>query len=224
MIHHRFGHRGCPFSLDARTSPIQTPIFACAAALSWCNGDVVLLTQTPGVSPMSVLTLSCEPKHKRDPARSIRIMSGGVNLTHALPSSISTHQHSARKMTTDRQVFEFERHENVLIITPNGPFMDFRDNDVRDGYNAAYRILTEPEVEHLIVDFTRMDYFGSTFVGILIRLSKKVRRDGGKAVLCNLSENMHQMMKSLMLLENNKVDFSWTSAENRDAALQQMSA
>jgi anti-anti-sigma factor len=124
----------------------------------------------------------------------------------------------------DRQIFDFERQDNILIITPNGPFMDFRDNDIRNGYNEAYRILTDPEMENLIVDFSRMDYFGSTFVGILIRLSKKVCRDGGKAILCNLSDDMKQMMKSLMLLENEKVDFSWMSADNRAAALAQVSA
>jgi len=127
-------------------------------------------------------------------------------------------------MNTDRNIFEFERQDNVLILTPNGPFMEFRDNDIRNGYNEAYRILMEPELEHLIVDFTQMDYFGSTFVGILIRLSKKVCGDGGKAILCNLSEDMREMMKSLMLLENDKVVFSWKAAVSRAEALEKLTS
>ena len=122
-------------------------------------------------------------------------------------------------MTASKTVFEFEQHENVLIVTPNGPFMEFRDNDVRNAYNEAYRQLSLPEIQHLLVDFSKLDYFGSTFVGILIRLSKKVRGDGGEAYLCHLSDNMRDMMKTLMLLENTKTDFFWRQCNCRESGL-----
>ena len=54
---------------------------------------------------------------------------------------------------------------------------------------------------------------------MLIRLAKKARQGGGEAVLCNLSENMKQMMKTLMLLENTKTDFFWVPFDSRDAAM-----
>lgn len=122
-------------------------------------------------------------------------------------------------MTSDRPVFEFEQQDGVLIITPNGPFMEFRDHDVRNAYNDAYRILSGDDIRHLVVDFSRLDYFGSTFVGILLRLAKKVRGDGGQAVLCNLSDTMRDMLKSLMLLENEKISFAWSARDTREAAL-----
>ena len=122
-------------------------------------------------------------------------------------------------MAEGKQVFEFERSGDVLVVVPTGSLMEFRDNDIRNAYNDTYRYLNEPDVKHLLVDFSNLEYFASTFVGMLIRLAKKARQGGGEAVLCKLSDNMKQMMKTLMLLENTKTDFFWVPYESRDAAL-----
>ncbi|MGB4709436.1 MAG: STAS domain-containing protein [Fuerstiella sp.] len=122
-------------------------------------------------------------------------------------------------MSSAKAVFEFERSGNLLIVIPTGSLMEFRDSDVRNAYNETYRLLNEPDVMHLLVDFSQLNYFASTFVGMLIRLARKARQGGGQAVLCNLSDNMKQMMKSLMLLENTKTDFYWVAFPSRDEAI-----
>lgn len=123
---------------------------------------------------------------------------------------------------TGKQLFEFELASDVLIVTPHGPFMEFRDNDIRNAYNEAYRLLNEPGTRHLLVDFSELDYFGSTFVGILLRLSQKARSSNGKGALCHLSDIMRDMLKTLMLLENPKIDFSMTSYTNREVAVRHL--
>lgn len=123
-------------------------------------------------------------------------------------------------MPEDRKIFEFERLGSTLILIPSGQFTEFRDHDIRNAYNDAYRMVTQPEVRHLLVDFSRMAYFGSTFVGILIRLAKKVRGDGGQAVLCHLSDDMREMMNRLMLLENPRIESSWKFFATRQDALE----
>jgi anti-anti-sigma factor len=127
------------------------------------------------------------------------------------------------QMSQDKQIFGFEQCGEVLIVTALGSFMEFRDNDIRNGYNEAYRQLSEPGIRHLLVDFSAMQYFGSTFVGILIRLAKKARANKGDAALCHMSDNMKDMLKTLMLLENPKIDFSWVAYPDRAAALQALS-
>lgn len=127
-------------------------------------------------------------------------------------------------MSEQKPVFEFERSGNVLIVIPTGSLMEFRDSDIRNAYNDTYRFLNEPDVVHLLVDFSKLSYFASTFVGMLIRLARKARQGGGEAVLCNLSDNMRQMMKTLMLLENTKTDFFWVPFESRDAAIASLTA
>ena len=125
-------------------------------------------------------------------------------------------------MSEDKAVFEYERSADVLVVIPTGSLIEFRDNDIRNAYNDTYRHLDADDVKHLLIDFSRLDYFGSTFIGMLIRLAKKARQGGGEAVLCNLSENMQQMMKTLMLLENTKTDFFWVPFENRGLALKSL--
>jgi anti-anti-sigma factor len=122
-------------------------------------------------------------------------------------------------MSPDRMVFTFEQLSDTLILVPQGPFMSYRDSEIRAGYNEAYRLLDQPGTKHLLVDFSSLDYFGSTFVGILIRLARKVRSGGGQAAVCHISENMKDMLQTLMLLENPLVDFSWTAYPTREAAL-----
>lgn len=122
-------------------------------------------------------------------------------------------------MSADKTVFEFLRLADVLVMIPHGPFMEFRDADIRNAYNEAYRLLSEDDVRHLLIDFSQLDYFGSTFVGILIRLARKVRSGKGEAALCHLSDNMCGMLKTLMLLENTKTDFYWNQFATREIAL-----
>lgn len=125
-------------------------------------------------------------------------------------------------MSNEKPVFEFEEVGNVLIVVPTGSLMEFRDADIRNAYNDTYRMLDADGVQHLLIDFQRLDYFGSTFVGMLIRLAKKARSGGGEAVLCHLSDNMKQMMKTLMLLENTQTDFFWVPFDDRTAALKSL--
>lgn len=122
-------------------------------------------------------------------------------------------------MSQEVCVFEYDRSHNILIVAPRGNITEFRDSDIRDAYNNTYREITQEHVRHLLIDFSEMSYFGSTFVGILIRLAKKIRLDGGEAVLCCLSDNMRDMLKTLMLLENTKTDFFWVPFDSREEAV-----
>lgn len=127
-------------------------------------------------------------------------------------------------MGSDNQIFQFETLGQTLIVTPTGSMMQVRDGDLRDAYNETYRLLSQPDVSNLLIDFEKLDYFGSTFIGMLIRLAKKARADNGEAFLCCLSSTMRDMMKNLMLLENTKTDFFWTPFETREAALEALDA
>lgn len=115
--------------------------------------------------------------------------------------------------------FAFEKQGNILIIVPSGSMMEYRDEDLRTAYNETYRRLCQDDTLHLLVDFSQLEYFGSTFIGMLIRLAKAARKAGGEAVLCDLSDGMKEMMKTLMLLENTKTDFFWVPFPDRAAAV-----
>ena len=121
-----------------------------------------------------------------------------------------------------KHAFVFEHANDVLIVTPKGPFMEFRDNDLRNSYNEAYRLLNAPVTRHLLFDFAHLDDFGSTFVGIIFNLARAARSNNGETSLCHLSDNMRGMLKTLMLLENKKFNFSLKLYPNREVAIRKL--
>ena len=50
------------------------------------------------------------------------------------------------------------------------------------------KLLDDPGIRNVAVDFHRCAYFGSSAMGALIRIARVVRARGGEMVLSNLSE------------------------------------
>ena len=123
-------------------------------------------------------------------------------------------------MSGSEDVFEYEVNGDILVVIPVRDFMSLRDSDLRDAYNETYRRLTTEDLKHLVFDFAQLNYFGSTFVGIMIRLAKKTRDGGGVTVLCNLSDEIRSILKQLMLLENDHTASFWKRAQTREIAIE----
>lgn len=122
-------------------------------------------------------------------------------------------------MADQIQVFSFEQVGQTLVVVANGDLFQHRFEDIRAGYNEAYRLLNQDGVDNLLVDFSAVSHFGSAFIGMLIKLSQKARLGGGESVLCNLSASMIEVLNSLMLLENVKTDFFMVQYPDRESAL-----
>jgi len=122
-------------------------------------------------------------------------------------------------MTDATEVFTFEQIENTLVVVPNGDLFQHRFEDIRDGYNHIFGRLSEDGIDNLLVDFEHAKHFGSAFIGMLVKLSQKARRAGGETMLCNLKPAMHEVLKSLMVLENVKTDFFMVPYPDRATAL-----
>jgi len=123
-------------------------------------------------------------------------------------------------MAGDDSTLRFELHNCILVIMPSESFAHARDAAIRNAYNEAYRWLSDDSVRHLVFDFSELQWFGSTFVGIMIRLAKKARLGNGEAALCHMSETTLSMLQQLMLLENTKTDFFWRPFDTRADAIE----
>ncbi|MCH2203712.1 MAG: STAS domain-containing protein [Fuerstiella sp.] len=122
-------------------------------------------------------------------------------------------------MAGNATVFDYETIGDILIVTPVRDLTSFRDQELRNAYNEAYRQLMNDSLRHLIFDLSHLDHFGSTFVGMMLRLAKKSCDNEGSTVLCHLSDNVGHILKQLMLLENPKTDFLWKRTETRANAI-----
>ena len=138
------------------------------------------------------------------------------------PSRLPTALNFAAKHESFMSDEVFLRHHqdgDVLVLSPEGDFMKVREIQMRAEYNELYRILSMADCKHMVVDFADIEYFGSTFIGILIRLAQRVKKNEGTSVLCCLNERMKDVLKGLMLLENVKVDFFAGCTDTREEAL-----
>lgn len=113
--------------------------------------------------------------------------------------------------------------QDVLIVIPVGNLLEYAESEVRDAYNEIFRRLNHGEINHLLFDLEQMVYMGSTFVGVMIRLARKVRRDNGQCGVCNVNDDLNQLLRSLMLLENEAVNCSWRKFNTRADAFANLS-
>jgi len=128
--------------------------------------------------------------------------------TPLLPSA------SVDDMSDQFKIFQIERDGRILVVVPQAESYGFRYTEVHLESNKLLALMKEPEIDNLVVDFGSLHYFGSEFIGALIRLARSVCDDGGKVALCNASDKMVQV------LSNMKLNKLWPYYDTRDEALQ----
>jgi len=102
-------------------------------------------------------------------------------------------------MTFNTKAFSAAQQQGVLVITPLGDSLSFRDVDVQREGVEIKDYLSSNQVTQLIVDLGRSHYFGSLMIGIINSLGQTVRQNGGQMVMCNASDEMQTILKVMKL-------------------------
>lgn len=124
-----------------------------------------------------------------------------------------------RLVQTDRHtVYPVEIWGDTLVVIPRGDAAGFNPTAVNSELATITELAQTPPVKHLVIDFGEANYFGSIVIGALIQLAQAVRNRGGRVALCNLSEDMQQVIR-LMKLES-----MWEFFSTRNAALKAIAA
>jgi anti-anti-sigma factor len=103
----------------------------------------------------------------------------------------------------DQYHFELADEGGCLVAAFTGEISTHFYSVFRDDYNEICRRLSQADGQSLIIDLTETTFFGSLFVGMILKLSVTIGRQNGKFALCGLSEQLSELMKKLMLLEKN---------------------
>ena len=103
----------------------------------------------------------------------------------------------------DQDQFELADDGGCLVAAFTGQISTHFYSVFRDDYNEICRRLSLAKGQCLIIDLTETTFFGSLFVGIILKLSVTIGHQNGKFALCGLSDQLSELMKKLMLLENN---------------------
>jgi anti-anti-sigma factor len=121
-------------------------------------------------------------------------------------------------MPTSRKVFRVRRQKNTVIVSPQGEAPGFRTAALETELNRLLRQLDELQPVNLIVDLGGTNYYGSAMIGAIFELRRKVLGGGGRAVLCNASEAMLDVLRVL------KLDREWPYVATRAEAFARLRA
>ena len=114
----------------------------------------------------------------------------------------------------NQRVFEVERRENVLIIAPMGPSIQFRYREVHLQTNELYRELDDHSIVAVVVDLGKVDYLDSIIISSILRSLQRIKNRGGAAVFCAATEQMMRILSDL------KIGESWPYFATLDEAIQ----
>lgn len=120
--------------------------------------------------------------------------------------------------------FEIEHTAACLVASFGGEISTQRYSEFRNDYNAVCREISQMEAKLLIIDLSRAVYFGSLFIGMVVKLTTTTCSQGGRVALCGLSDQLKDLMKKLLLLErspDSKLNLShYPTRSEAQAALQ----
>jgi anti-anti-sigma factor len=116
--------------------------------------------------------------------------------------------------TTAGAIFETEEQGDTVIVLPTADLRELDCQRIEAGASKIFELLTADPVKHVVLDFFRTDYYGSTALGLFLKLWKRVRDRQGGMAFCNVSEHERKILRVT------KLDRLWPICTSRSEALQ----
>jgi len=120
--------------------------------------------------------------------------------------------------TEFHKAFRLECAGNVEIVTLLGDATRFHYADVHRESNTARWILHKPEISHVVIDFGGGDVFSSVSIASVVALARTATDQGGKAILCNVTERTLDVLRTMHLTD------VWPCVETRAEAFRLLNA
>lgn len=114
-------------------------------------------------------------------------------------------------MTASKR-FEVERDGDVLVIAFCEEVTGFADSALLHEFDELLATPTSGQPLSVIVDFQKMQYFGSSLLEALLYVWNRIHPAGGKMLLCNLSAVGRE------IVEVSKFDTIWPICKSRGEA------
>lgn len=118
----------------------------------------------------------------------------------------------------DTNDFLLEWHGDALVIAPSGSAESLQWKAVEQAADLVMAPIREQRAPLVVFDLSRLNYFGSVFLALLLRCHKLVRSHGGELVLANVSEAARELLRLTAL------DTLWAIYDSRDQALDAIGA
>lgn len=114
---------------------------------------------------------------------------------------------------TDAPLFALAKADHTIIVTPQRNLTEFDFAQIETEASEILGRISKDGGPHVVVDFSKIEYTGSTALAFLTRLFKKTRCRGGEMVFCNVSSVERE------ILEVTRLDSLWPICNSLDDAL-----
>lgn len=105
---------------------------------------------------------------------------------------------------------------DTLVVTPLENLREFEFDRIETAAGGIFRQLELGGVKHVVLDFHKTDFYGSTALGFFVKLWKRVRAGGGRIAFCNVSPHEREVLQLTHL------DHCWPVCGSLDEALQEV--
>ena len=113
-------------------------------------------------------------------------------------------------------IFETEIENATLIVATRGDVSTLASEDIHAELSDLLEDLKRSEVKHVVIDLKKAAYFGSSMLGAMNALWSRIRPNGGKMAICNVSPT------GLEILQVSRFDTLWPICASREEALQKV--
>jgi anti-anti-sigma factor len=122
-------------------------------------------------------------------------------------------------MKDDEQpLFELSREGSVAIVVPSRNISSLAEEGVENQWNELREKLLLGGATRVVIDFGRIEYFGSTMLEWMLSLWKPLKTLDGKMAICGISNVGQEILRAARL------DQIWPMYAKRDDAVRELSA
>ena len=111
------------------------------------------------------------------------------------------------------QIFARETLGSTLILNPMIHLGSLDEPEISLETHDLLEFLNRSASANLVVDLANGDYLGTSMLGAIIKLWKRVSQRGGRLALCNVSESVVQVLRVT------KLQTVWPIYPSREQAL-----
>ena len=122
-------------------------------------------------------------------------------------------------MTSATGLFDIECQGDTVIVTPSTDLGEFGYEQLVAESQKAMDLLDQTEgTRNAVINLQKTDYFGSTALGVFVKLWKRVRKRDGHMAFCGMSEHERE------IIAVTKLDQLWSICDSQEAALKEVEA
>jgi len=102
---------------------------------------------------------------------------------------------TAAEPLREGQIFARESHGKTLVLNPLMHLGSLHEPEIVHETEDVLTVLSQTSSTNLLIDLAQGTYLGTAMLGAIVKLWKHVALRGGKLALCNVSENVTQVLR-----------------------------